>query len=94
MWTDKHGEDGLRRKFRVMKYVKGTGFSEVEPLPINEFVFVLRPETDRLAWKSLSYYAALCEENQPKLAQDLHDKLKEILAKQLREDPNDLPPAA
>jgi len=94
MWTDKHGEDGLRMKFHVMKYIKGTGQSEVEALPKGEFVFVLRPETDRNAWKSLSYYAALAEETHPKLAQGLHDKLKAILAKQLREDPNDLPPAA
>lgn len=90
LWTDDHGEPGLRRKFDV--YKTSDGFP---PLPISlpntrgypysarlgadgEFVFVLRPETDAAAWLALREYAHEVLRRDPALAADIRAELARI----------------
>ncbi len=81
-WTEEHGPDELYDKFKVIR--KRTG----EALDPEEFVFVLRPETDICACNALRIYAATVETRSPNLARQINERLDEInrLNRGLRDD--------
>lgn len=72
-WTNEHGEDGLRQKFTVIQNSTGETITGTE-----ELVFVMRPESDKSAWRCLRDYALMVRRRAPKLSDDLIDRLKEI----------------
>lgn len=91
IWTDEHGEDGLREKFSVYKtcdrdYIKaGFGIGEAHLYAADalvgatgEFMFVLRPESDEAAWISVNCYADCVEHRSPKLAEDIRAQVRRI----------------
>lgn len=43
-----------------------------------EFVFVLRPETDKAAWEALNIYASAVRHSAPKLGDDINAHLRRI----------------
>ncbi len=86
-WTDEHGADGLRPKFAVYKVsarepmARGTvdAFPSYERIGEDgEFVFVLRPESDRAAAVALAYYAEAAMSRSPQLTADITAKLLRI----------------
>lgn len=88
-WTDDHGDYGMRRKFDVYKprdahHDTDLSGNIVTYLPEDrigadgEFIFVLRPETDRAAWAALIDYADNVERRAPQLAADIHCELRRI----------------
>lgn len=74
-WTGEHGKDGLRDKFAVYKGARLIGQD-------GEFVFVLRPETDREAWMALDSYAGHVRQRAPQLATDIRARLADIQKEQ------------
>lgn len=90
LWTDDHGEPGLRRKFDVYKLRNGfrplptsmpttTGYLDSTRLGADgEFVFVLRPETDAVAVYALDAYADGVHPRGPQLALDIKRELARI----------------
>lgn len=90
LWTDDHGEPGLRRKFDVHKPRDGfrplptslpttTGYPDSARLGADgEFVFVLRPETDAAACAALRTYAAAVSGRDTKLSQEIRAELGRI----------------
>lgn len=93
-WTDEHGEDGLRRKFDVYKHRDRWANDEITYRNMyyeddrigadGEFVFVLRPETDREAWLALRKYAIGVRHRAPQLGIDIGAELLRISLDQHR----------
>lgn len=88
-WTDDHGGDGLRPKFRVYKPRDGVRLAQATAVPNEshigedgEFIFVLRPESDLAAWLALRVYAREVRLRSPQLADDIDGQLDRILAAQ------------
>lgn len=89
-WTDNHGPDELYDKFAV--YKAGKEWSDVPGLDLfhtadrlgqdGEFIFVLRPETDREACEALKRYVHLVAHRAPKLAQTISAQLTRIRTKE------------
>ncbi len=89
-WSDDHGKLGLRDKFSVYKTKDRARLPNETrdsyrpsariggPGPDDEFVFVLRPETDRAAWVALDEYASRVYSRDPKLAYDIRERLADI----------------
>lgn len=72
-WSNEHGEDGLRQKFTVIQNSTGQEITGTD-----ELVIVLRPESDKSAWRCLRDYALMVRRRSPQLSNDLIDRLKEI----------------
>lgn len=89
-WTDNHGPDELYDKFAV--YKAGKEWSDVPGLDLfhttdrlgqdGEFIFVLRPETDREAFMALKEYVHLVRRRNPQLAFDINNQLGRIYDKE------------
>lgn len=79
-WTDDHGADGLRPKFATYKLVdRGAPLPPAKhELDPDEFVFVLRPESDEAAVHALHRYAEAVGRRAPQLARDIRTKLRAI----------------
>lgn len=87
-WTDEHGEDGLRHKFDVYKprdrcsndrLIPSNAYNQEDRIGADgEFVFVLRPETDKEAWFVLDEYASRVRPRSPQLAEDIQRELRRI----------------
>lgn len=84
-WTDDHGADGLRAKFRVYKPRDAVELAVSTVVPAHahigddgEFIFVLRPETDLAAYMALREYVAVVSDSRPQLASDMRDELNRI----------------
>ncbi len=88
--TDDHGAPGLRRKFDCFKPSAGRVsmthpgchvYADSDRLGADgEFVFVLRPETDKAACAALRTYAAAVSGRDTKLAGQLRAELARIAA--------------
>ncbi len=86
IWTDEHGRAGLRDKFSVYKTKDNRipqgghdQYASDDRIGYDgEFVFVLRPESDKEAWISMNCYADCVEHRSPKLAEDLRAQLRRI----------------
>lgn len=70
-WTDAHGPDRLYDKFVVTRVSTG---EEI----VDEFVFVLRPETDRAACVALLAYSEAVRNRSPRLAKQISERVKAI----------------
>lgn len=91
-WTDDHGVDGLRDKFRVYHagHVEGSGLhpgydmfaSHTRIGATGEFVFVLRPESDEAAYHALRDYVSLVAWRAPQLSEDIARELDRIVGEQ------------
>lgn len=84
-WTDDHGDDGLRNKFVVYKPRDATTLAQADVIQHDkklgadgEFIFVLRPETDRVAVLALTYYVEYIAASLPKLADEIMTELERI----------------
>lgn len=71
-WIQDHGPDELYNKFRVWSNRKQRWIDE------DEFIFVMRPETDKYAWGALNLYAAASSTVYPNRAEQIRKKLQEI----------------
>ena len=82
---------GLVEKYRVYKSGQCPGLASCrEPshqwVPVEDRVFVLNPNTDPIALRTLSYYAAIADDGgYHQLAQELRDWALEIRTKQAQE---------
>ncbi len=92
-WSDDHGRPGLRDKFAVYKasdrlpaapgWVSFGASARIGgPSPDDEFVFVLRPESDAAAWSALQEYAAHVVRRDPRLAHAITQQLVRIYQNQ------------
>lgn len=91
-WTNNHGVNGLRDKFRVYKGrdcaldfsrdPQGTHcyMPEHRLGADGELLFVLRPETDKLAWDALCVYFSAVRTRDPQLADQIRAELDRIYA--------------
>lgn len=70
-WTDAHGPDRLYDKFEVIRVKTGERI-------VDEFVFVLRPESDRSACVALLAYAEAVRHRSPHLAEQISERVKAI----------------
>ncbi len=93
-WSEDHGADGLRGKFSVYKTANGCQAPDSNVVSYDarerigaddEFIFVLRPESDEAAWQALNLYAQVAQRRAPKLAYDIRTQLTRIYRNQ--EDP-------
>lgn len=71
-WVVDHGPDELYNKFRVWSNRKQRWIDE------DEFIFVLRPETDKHAVVALKTYAQSSNNDYPMRAMQIREKLLEI----------------
>lgn len=71
-WIQDHGPDELYNKFRVWSNRKQRWIDE------DEFIFVLRPETDRHAFGVMQFYAHRSQGDYPERARQIREKLEEI----------------
>lgn len=76
-WSDNHGPDEFYDKFRVYRVSTGEEISRTD-----EFVFVLRPESDEAAWFALQTYAHAAAHRSPELAAAINDRLRAIYVRQ------------
>lgn len=89
-WTDDHGNAPLGSKFHVYcagdQHVTPAGNSIYDPEKrlgaTGEFVFVLRPESDKEAYRALRDYAHYVRDRAPQLSRDIGRALDHALGAQ------------
>lgn len=87
-WTDDHGAPGLRDKFSLYKTKTRVPHDDDDVTDLywsherigadGEFIFVLRPETDRAAASALLAYAIQVTRRDPQLADEIRAKVRAI----------------